>query len=217
MRTRGCLLGLLGVLVGLAVVAAVVDVGARHYATSRVEQRISTAVPGAQGVSAHIHSWPFLKVGVGGHIDEIGARLTRVVVRPVVFTDLHIDLRGVRVATTSLVSEGKLQVTHIDGGTIQVSLTAADLAAALGLPAGILAAAGLAGGTAVADAIGRVASVDADRRQLVVSIPGVRRFTLPLPGPDLVPCIPRVTAVTTGLSLSCTFTRVPAALTASPS
>ena len=64
---RGCLVGLLGVVVGLGFIGEAADVTARHVATSKIESRIREAVPGASGVSVSIHSWPFLKVGVDGH------------------------------------------------------------------------------------------------------------------------------------------------------
>src|SRR5579862_6388885 len=98
MGLRGCLFGLLGVAVGLAAVGEAADIGTRHLATSKIDQRISAAVPSSRGVHAWIHSFPFLQVAVNGHVDEVGARVASVTVHKVVFTDILVDLTGVRVS-----------------------------------------------------------------------------------------------------------------------
>src|SRR5580704_7726572 len=94
---RGCLVGLLGVVVALGLVAFGADIAARHYTTTKVEERISKSVPGATGVHAWIHSWPFLKVGVDGHVDDIGATIASLNVADLQFTSIRVELKGVRV------------------------------------------------------------------------------------------------------------------------
>jgi len=199
---------LFGALVGLALVATLVDAGARHYATSRVAARVRTAAPESRGVTARIHSWPFLKMAVNGHIDEVGAHVVQLVEKPLVFSNVDVDLRGVRVDQGTLASEGRLVISHIDAGNVTMTVTAGDLAAAAGVP---VALAGAAAG--VASRTVRV-RVDAAKRQLVVDLLGVKSFVFALPGINLLPCIPAVAMGVARLTLSCSFTGVPSAFAA---
>lgn len=208
MRSRGCLLGLFGAIVGLALVAVLVDAGARHYATSRVENRIRASAPESRGVTARIHSWPFLQVAVNGHISEIGAHVVRLVEKPLVFSDVDVDLRGVSIDQGTLGSQGRLVVTHIDSGNVTLTVTPSDLAVAAGVPVAL-------SGAVTGAAPGHVKiAVDGAKRELVVDVSGVRRFAFALPGVNVVPCVPNVSVTGVGITLACTFTRVPDALTA---
>jgi hypothetical protein len=199
----------LGVVAGLALLGEVADVGARHLATSKVEQRIGQAVPESRGVRARIRSWPFLKVAVDGRVDEVGAHVARLVEPPLVFTDVDVDLRGVRLSVADMVTDARVNVTHIDRGRVTLTVTEANLVDAVaGIPVGGQAL-GPVGGL-----LGRAqVSVDAATRRLVIAVPGVTRLTLPLPGTDIVPCLPSVVQRPAALTLSCTFTRVPSAFT----
>ena len=205
------MLGVLGALVGLALVATLIDAGARHYATSRVEDRIRVAAPESRGVKARIHSWPFLQVAVNGQIDEIGAHVAQLVEKPLVFSNVDVDMRGVRVDQSRLAAEGRLVVTHINSGNVTLSVMAADLAAAAGVPVAVAEAASW-----VASARVRI-SVDAAKRQLVFDVAGLKRFSFGLPGVNVLPCVPTVTVTGPAVVLACSFTRVPDALTAAAS
>lgn len=208
MRARGCLLGLLGVVVGLALVGAVVDAGARHYATSRIEKRIVAVAPESRGVKARIHSSPFLQIALNGHIDEVGAHIAQLAEKPLRFSDVDVDVRGVQIDQGRLASEGKIVITHIDSGRITLAVTAADFSAAIGLPVSL-------GDAVIGAASGRVkVSVASATRQLVIDVVGVHRFALQLPAPSVLPCVPVVMLAPDRLTLSCALTRVPDALTA---
>ena len=209
MLGKGCLFGILGVLVALGLIGNVADVGARHYATSRIEAQIQTSVPGAHGVHGRIHSWPFLKVAVNGHVDEIGAHLDRVIVAPMVFSDVDVDVKGLRIDAQRLLSSGKLTVTHIAQGTIQLSVLDTDVSAALGVPVTI----GSGQMTALGGAVRATLAVDTASRQLVIDVPRVRRFAFALPGVKLLPCLPAVALVPGRVTLSCQFDHIPDALT----
>ena len=207
MGARGCAVGLLGVVAGLALLGELADVGARHLATSKVEQRIAQAVPEARGVRARIRSWPFLKVAVDGRVDEMGAHVTRIVERPVVFSDVDVDLRGVQISVSDMVTNARFRVTHIERGTVTLKVTEADLAQAVaGAPVG-----GSALGPIGSLLTRAQVSVDARSRRLVVAVPGVTSVTLPLPGPAILPCTPAVAQRPSHVTLSCSFTQVPAA------
>jgi hypothetical protein len=194
---RGCLFGVLGVVAGLAVVTNVADIGTRHLATQKVEERIHQAVPQASGVHGRIRSWPFLEVGINGHIDEISARVDRVTVAPVVYTNLVIDLRGARVSIGNMVTSLRVNVTHIRRGTVSFTLANSYLQKAF---------------PTVAPAQLRVA-VDAKSRKLLLASTSGLPVVLPLPSTGLVPCIPGASPGPDGLTLGCSFTKVPAAFT----
>lgn len=194
-------MGVLGVAAGLALLAEGADVGARHLATSKVQQRVSQSVPEASGVHAWIRSFPFLKVGLNGHVDEIGVRAARVVEKPLVFTDVSVDLRGVRLSVSQLATWAQIDVTHIDRGTIELTVTESSLAQALPPQA-------------AAAASGATVSINAAARQLVISVPGLAPVDLPLPKADLLPCTPQVTQSADRITLGCQFTQVPSAFIA---
>jgi len=196
-RLRGCLIGTLGVIVGIAAVGDAVDVGARHVATSKVEQHIRQVVPLATGVHGRIRSFPFVEVGINGRIDEIGAHIDQLGAAPVVYTDLVVDLRGARVSIGNIVTSFRLNVTQIERGTVTFTLTAASLQKAVpAVPPGEVRA-----------------SVDGAHRRLVLVPPSGSPVTLPLPPASLVPCTPGVAPGPDGLTLACSFTTVPSAFT----
>jgi hypothetical protein len=207
---RGCLIGLLGVVAGLALVGEVGDVGTRHYATTKIEQRISQQVPGASGVSAGINSWPFLKVAVDGHVDEINARIDQLVEQPLVFNDIEVELHGVRISVGDLLTDFRVNVVSIKQGDASVTVTAAALRQAIVNE--VPAATAVAGD--VDSLLAQVTvTVDPSTRHLVVAAAGVKVLDFPLPGPDVLPCIPNVAKGPASVTLSCTFDQVPTAFT----
>jgi hypothetical protein len=194
---RGCLFGALGVLAGFAVVADVADVASRHLATSKVEQHIRQVVPHTAGVHGRIRSFPFLDVAVNGHIAELGARIDQLTVAPVVYTGLVIDLHGVRVSKSSMVTSLRVDVTHIRSGTVTFSLRFSDLLKAV---------------PAVSPAQLCV-SVDGTHRRLVLGRPSGSDVTLALPPTSIVPCLPGVAPGSDRLTLGCSFSAAPSAFT----
>jgi hypothetical protein len=194
---RGCLFGALGVLAGFAVVGDVADVASRHLATSKVEQHIRQVVPHTAGVHGRIRSFPFLDVAVNGHIAELGARIDKLTVAPVVYTGLVIDLHGVRVSKSSMVTSLRVDVTHIRSGTVTFSLRFSDLQKAV---------------PAVSPAQLRV-SVDGTHRRLVLGRPSGSDVTLALPPTSIVPCLPGVAPGSDRLTLGCSFSAAPSAFT----
>ena len=197
MILRGCLVGALGVVAGLAVVAGAADISARHLATGKVEQRIRQAVPQASGVHGRIRAWPFLTAAINGRVSEIDARVDRLSVSPVVYTDLTIALHGARVSISDMVTSLRVDVTRIDRGTVSFTLADSYLDR-------------VAPGVAAAS---RRVSVDAKRRALVVGGPGSLPVVVALPGTSLVPCLPGASPGAAGVTLGCSFSTVPAAFT----
>ena len=198
MILRGCLFGALGVVVGLGVVGDAADIGARHLATSKIEQHLRQVVPHTTGVHGRIRSFPFLDVGLNGHITEIGARVDRLSVAPAVYSDLVIDLHAARVSIGNMVTSLRLNVTRIERGTVSFTFAAADLQRVVP--------------SSVAASQLRV-SVDAAHRTLVLAPPAGAAVRVPLPPLSIVPCTPGVAPGPDGLTLGCSFTTVPVAFT----
>ena len=194
---RGCLVGLLGVAVGFAVVGDVADVGARHLATSKVEQRVRQVVPHTTGVHGRIESFPFLRVGLNGHIDEIGVRVDKLTSARVVYSHIVVDLKGARVSIGNMVTL-RVNVTEITQGTVSFTLASSDLAAA-------------APSVAASGAPPTTAAVDGPLRLLVLDPSSAHPVVLPLPPASLVPCVPGVAPGPAGLTFGCSFTTVPTA------
>jgi hypothetical protein len=191
---RGCLVGALGVVVGLALVADAGDVGARHLATGKVEQRIRQVVAHTSGVHGRIRSFPFLRVAVNGQVSEVGATIDQLAP----FNDLTVDLRGARVSIGNMVTSLRVDVTRIAHGTATFRLSDAALqkAAPTVVPSGL-----------------RVA-VDGLHRVLVVTTPTGHVVLVALPPASLVPCVPGMVAAADGYSFGCSFGTVPSAFQA---
>src|SRR5579871_6800245 len=191
MILRGCVVGALGAALGLAVVADVADIGARHLATGKVEQRIRQVVPHASGVHGRIRSFPFLAATVTGHVHEVSATIDRL--PP--YSDLFVDLRDSRVSEGTMVTALRVDVTHVDRGALTFHLTDSGLQQA-----------------APSFASGRpTLTVDAAHRMLVITSASSRPVTVALPPTSVVPCVPTVQPVTDGYALACVFRTVPAA------
>ena len=208
------LAGLIGVLAALALLAEGGDIGARHYATSKIDERIIALVPDTKGVHSWIHGWPFLQVAVDGEVDEIGATAASLVVAPLQFVDIRVVLDGVRIDRSELISGGKVEVTSIGSGSIAFSVTDASLVRAFLQE---LPGAEAAVGRIPSDLSGVHITVDQASRRLVVTVAGVPALELPLPPSNLLPCTPGVALVGDSVRLSCQFSRVPTAFSAAAS
>jgi FlaG/FlaF family flagellin (archaellin) len=188
---RGCLMGALGVVVGLAAVADAADIGARHLATHKVEQRIRQVVPHTAGVHGRIRSFPFLRAGVNGHVSDVSATIDHLAP----YTDVSVDLHGAHVSIGTMVTALRIDVTQISQGAVTFHLTAADLQKAA---------------PSAAPAPARVA-VDGLHRVLVVTPQSGAAVVVALPPASVVPCVPTVQPVADGYTLACSFRTVPSA------
>jgi hypothetical protein len=187
---RGCLIGALGALVGLAVVADAADVGARHLATSKVEQRIRQVVAHTSGVHGRIRSFPFLKAAVDGHVTEVGATIDQLAP----YSDVTVDLHDAHLSVSTMVTALRVDVTQIAHGTASFRLTDAALAReAPAAPSGVHVA------------------VDGLHRALVLTPPTGHVVVVALPPTSIVPCLPGVAPTTDGYTFACSFGTVPTA------
>ena len=204
---RGCLRVVIIVVLGLGIVGDVGDVVARHWATSKIEQRIRAVAPDAQGVHAHIRSWPFVKVAVTGHVDEMGARIDQVTVQGLTFSNTDVEIHGLKVKQQQLVAHGKVVVEHISSGTVVTSITASSLSKVLGVPVTVGSSGFLVAGLPV------TVSIRSSTRTVVITATGASATTVPLPALSLLPCTPTVAFAHQAATLSCSFTQVPSAFT----
>jgi LmeA-like phospholipid-binding len=188
---RGCLVGALGVLVGLAAVADAADIGARHLATRNVERRIRQVVAHTSGVHGRILSFPFLQAAADGHVDEVAATIDHLTP----YDDVTVELHGARVSIGTMVTALRINVTHIDEGTATFHLTDSALSQAA---------------PSLGSAQARVA-VDGLHRVLVVTPPSGHPAVVALPPKSLVPCVPGVAAAPDGYTFGCSFRTVPSA------
>jgi hypothetical protein len=191
---RGCLLGALGVVVGLTAVGEAADVGARHLATGKVEQRIRQVVAHTSGVHGRIRSFPFLRASVDGDVREVGATIDQLAP----YSDVTVDLHGARVSIGNMVTSLRVDITSIARGTASFRLTHAALAKEA---------------PTVASSDLRVA-VDGLHRVLVVTPPSGHVVLVALPPASLVPCVPGVAAMTGWYEFGCSFGSVPSAFRA---
>ena len=203
---RGCITGIVILAVGLGGLGDVTDVVARHWTTSQIEKRIRATVPQAQGVHAHIRSFPFLKVLVNGHVDEMGGHIDHLTVARLTFDDIDVEIHGLRIKQGDLISNRKVVVTHIDTGTVSATLTAASLTQAFGVPVGVAANSLVASGVAVGVSV-------RSSRQVVITVAGIGARSFPLPDASLLPCLPSVAFAHQAMVLSCSFDHVPSAFT----
>jgi len=184
-------MGVLGVVVGLAAVGDAADIGARHLATGKVEQRIRQVVPHTSGVHGRIRSFPFLGAVVNGHVGEVSATIDRL--PP--YTDVTVALHGARVSIGTLVTALRVDVTHVDRGAVTFHLASSDLQKAVP--------------SAVAPDVH--VAVDGLHRALVVTPREGPAVVVALPPTSVVPCVPSVQQVTDGYALGCAFRTVPSA------
>jgi hypothetical protein len=184
-------MGALGVIVGLAVVADVADVGARHLATGKVEQRIRQVVPHTSGVHGRIRSFPFLGAAANGRVSEVSATIDQLAP----YTDVDVSLHGARVSIGTMLTALRVDVTHIDHGAVTFRLTDADLQKAA---------------PSVVPSQAHVA-VDGLHRALVVTPPSGPAVVVALPPASVVPCVPVLEPAAEGYAFGCSFRTVPSA------
>jgi hypothetical protein len=182
---------LLVLVVLLAVVGLVSDVGLKALAESQIETTAQQEAPGASADAA-IPVFPFLPpLLFGGKVDEVSVHLAHVPAGPAFFDRLDFDLHGVQISRSVLLHQRRVKLVHIDRGTVS---------AVVQLPA-ITRALPLTGLTA------RVVG-----RSVVVRGPGGVSVSIPMPRASLVPCQGTARLEAGAVRISCTLQDVPPAL-----
>jgi hypothetical protein len=192
----------------LVLVAA--DQGARVYAQSELQKRAAAAVPEAASVHASVRSFPFVvQLLVSGNVSRVTLRFNGIRSSRLTLERVVLDLRGVVIDRNALIAERRGQLDRIHRGTVTVDISAAAVAATLGVDlrvSGGLLRLVQAGLTSTA-----VATVEGGDR-LVLRVPGLPALSVVIPRIDLVPCRPAVAVTATGLRLSCTTDHIPPSL-----
>lgn len=202
----------------VVVLALVADLVAGSWVQSQLASR-SRSATGAASTSAQVGTFPFLyRLLATGSVPRVDVELEEVPAGPLRLSAVDLSLRRVRVSRHALVFDRQVQVVGVGRGTVAVTLTAADLSAALHRPVRILAdgritvtVAGLVLGLRPAVAAGNLLVL-----QVGGSLASGGGVTLPalrvrLPASTL-PCAVALAVTAGAVHLSCTLNRVPEAL-----
>lgn len=126
-----------GILLSLLVVVVILvglDMAGRVIAQDDLAGR-AQATTGAQRASASISCFPFLwDLLVAGDVSGVRVRLAGVPVGALEVQELDVDLQGVRLDRAALAGHRQVRVRSIDAATAVVTVSAAGLSAAAGVP-----------------------------------------------------------------------------------
>jgi hypothetical protein len=184
----------LGVVILLVAALVVGDFWARSQAQHIMAQRLRSAT-GAEHVSVHIGSFPFLYELAVSKIDDVKAVADSVPVGPLRLTRVTVDARQVEIDHHFLIFDRKLRVVSIAKATVTVQIQQSDL-------------------TAIANAVNANLAL-IDGHQLVVTVFGHRVVAVELRKSPLLPnCLLAFARTSSGISASCTVAPVPPSLLA---
>jgi hypothetical protein len=189
------------VLVGL-------DLGARAVAQSELASR-AKAASSAQSASASIHGFPFLwDVLVQGTISGVHVHMSEVPAGPLRLSAVDVQLDGTHIDRGALFSHRQVHVQSIESATAAVTVTAADLSAAVGDTVSLPGA-----GRVLVDVAGLRVPAQLrvlGHRVLVLEVHGVAVLRSDLTASRLVPACALSVVVGSGqLTVSCTVAPVP--------
>jgi hypothetical protein len=181
-----------GVVVLLLAGAVVADLWLRSRAEHEMAQRIRAST-GAQHVSVHIGSFPFLYELAVSKIDDVKVVADGVPAGPLRLTQVTVDARQVKVDHHYLIFDRRLRVVSISKATMTVKIQQSELAAAANT---LNASVSIIGG-----------------HQLVVTAFGHRLVSFDLTKSALIPnCTLAFVRASDGFAGSCTVAPVPPAL-----
>lgn len=184
------------------------DLGARAVAQSELASRAKSA-SGAQSASAAIHGFPFLwDLLAQGSISGIHVHLSEVPAGPLRLSAVDVQLDGTHIDRGALFSHRQVHVESIDSATAEVTVTAADLSAAVG---GTVSLPGAGRILVTVAGLGVPAQIHVlDDRVLVLEVHGVAVLRSDLTANRLVPACALSVVVGSGqLTVSCTVAPVP--------
>lgn len=190
------------------------EVAAKRLAEQKLAERAEASAGGQAEATADVDSFPFVfKLLSSGSAGDISLRVTDVVTPRLVFSSVDLDLRGVKLDKSKLISDRRTEVTDIDSGTLTIRIAADAVSKALnGLPVTIR------DGRVEVQVAGQVRAAD-----VTLGAGGSLRIGVPR-GPSVNVQVPRTalgscdaTALTVDndmIRLSCTMTEIPPALLA---
>lgn len=208
------MLGKLVLVAGAGVVAlgGALDVAVKNTAEEKIAEQVEAAAGGRAEATADIDSFPFLlRLLVSGSAGDISLHVEDVATSAVELSTVDLDLEGVRLDRSRLLSDRKAELVEIDRGTLAVGIDAAAISTVLrGLPVTI------ADGRVVVQVAGRAQVADLTlgaNGSLRIGVPGGPAATIAVPQSDLVSCQASALRVEDDeVRLSCTLTEVPPAL-----
>lgn len=201
-------------LIALAVVLTLglgADVAARSFVEGKVDERAREEAPAGSRVDASVGSFPFLpSLLLTGTVSKASVHLENIAAGVLVFAQVDLELRGVRIDRSYLIQEGKARIHRIDKGVVSAEITAEAIEKILRVPVR------MAQGTITLTVAGREIPVTpkvSATGQLTLEGNGLSRvFSLKIPKTDYVPCVGQVTILAGRMRLSCEIDEVPPAL-----
>ncbi len=182
--------------------------GARSWAEGQIENRARAELPPAASVSAHIRAFPFVPaLLLAGKVSETAGHFRNVRAGGLTFSDVDVELHGVRINRGKLLHERAVELVDVDEGTVTVDIVVAQLGKAVGL--GVVAANGQLKVTVAG--VSATANLSVHDNALVVDVAGVVK-RIPIPQTRLVPCATSASVLAGRVRLSCTIHDVPPGL-----
>jgi hypothetical protein len=184
----------LGVVILVVIALVVGNFWARSQAQHLIAQRVRAAT-GANQVSVHIGSFPFLYELAVSKIDEVKVVADGVPVGPLRLTQVTVDARKVQVDHHFLIFDRKLRVLSIAKATVTVHIQQTEL-------------------SSIANAVNADVTV-VSGHELVVTVLGHQVLSVDLTRSPLVPdCTLAFVRTSDGFNASCSVAPVPSALLA---
>jgi LmeA-like phospholipid-binding len=184
-------------------------VAARRWAEGELEDRARQALDPAveaERVHAAIHSFPFLgRLLASGTVSRIRLAVAPVTTTGLVFDEIEVDLRGVRVDRDLLVRKRQLELTAIDTGTVTAVLTERAVSDAVGVHVTFLP--GRVAVTVAGVEVG--AAVEAKDNVLVVTPERGPALRLPIPEVPFLACATSAEVRQGQVAVRCTVEDVP--------
>jgi hypothetical protein len=194
------------VLVGLLLV---VDLTAKVYAQSQLQQAVNEHAGSDVQAKATISSFPFLgRLMFQQRVDQVHLHVTDFAIDKFTFASVDVNLHGVHIDRNRLFKDQEVRVTEIDHGTATAEITTEELSAAVGAKVEITA------GGVVFDVLGKSVKADVQVRdnRLTLQVAGLSLPAVTVPRTSLLPCIDNLQVLDGRLHFSCSLNGVPPAI-----
>lgn len=199
---------LIGVLVAIAVILGALafgDIWVRHRVQTVLADHIQSEVPGSTA-SVRISSFPFVgRLAVSGKVPVVDANVRDVTALGLTFTDIKIDIHGLKVDNSRLASR-EVVLQGITSGSVVGDITQASIDRLTGL------AIGLGSGTVEVAGVTFTPAVTISAGDIVVTLPHLPALRIPIPQLSILPCVGSAAIIPGALQVSCQLKRLPPAL-----
>lgn len=200
---------LIGVLVAIAVILGLLafgDVWVRHRVQTLIAQHIESEEPGSTA-TVHITSFPFVgRLAVSGNIPRLDADVRDVSASGLTFSDIDVDVHGVKVDNGKLTSR-EVVLQGIASGSVTGDITQESIDRLTGISVV------LGSGTVEVAGATLTPSVSVTDGDIVVTLPHLPTLRIPIPRLSILPCVGSVAIIPGALRVSCQLSELPPALT----